>query len=269
VSLLVASLSACGGGTSKKTNADTPASKKVDTLQVDAKTLEKTAVLPKKDTPTQKLRQSLDSTGQQGQDSQNQAALFQTSQGQLPQGQQPGQVGQGGQTFPSPAVALDVTFPKRVVGKPNEVIDLSDARFVDAQPRTTSVFHVGGVHVPAGTRVEGHMNLTKGTASAFVAHRLVLSDGRAYLVQGGGWVASKEEQVTSANLLNIVAGAVVGAGAAALFDSLFGANDVNGWALGAGAVVGGVLGWQLFPNREDVVLVEQAAAARLVLEARP
>ncbi|MCA2962245.1 MAG: hypothetical protein IOD12_18480 [Silvanigrellales bacterium] len=47
------------------------------------------------------------------------------------------------------------------------------------------------------------------------------------------------------------------------------AGSAYGWAVGAGALVGGVLGWQLFPNREDVVLVEQASAARLVLEAHP
>lgn len=243
-------LGACGGEKSKETQKKSPGT--VDALALDGR-----------DTGSASQPQ-----GPQGPTAGGQSAYV----GQSGQGGQGGQGGHGGQgsvggQLPQPAHAVDMWFPMRIVGQASEVIDLSEARFQDAQPRTTTAFHLRGVVVPAGTRVEGHLNLTKGTASAFSAHRLVLSDGRSFVVKGGGWVSSKEETVTSANVLAIIGGAAVGAGAGALVDSILGNDGVSGWSVAAGAVVGGILGWQLFPNRSDVVVVEKSAGSRLVLEA--
>lgn len=163
----------------------------------------------------------------------------------------------------SPGIQVGIRFPKKIVGKPLEYIDLKAQNLADAQPVLTEGVKVRGYFIPAGTHVTGTVQMISGRTSTFQAERFQLTDGSSLALQGGGYVLSADQKLSSANVTNIALGALIGAGLATLIDHFTGATQVNPWVVVGGAVAGGIVGWQVFPSETDVIAIEKETLASI------
>lgn len=168
---------------------------------------------------------------------------------------------QGTQTYQ----VVGLRFPKKIVALPLEFIDLKTNERADAQPVLTSAITLRGKFVPAGTHVKGTLQALSGGSSTFQAEWLQLNNDESLALQGGGYIATEDSTMTSANGAAIAGGALVGGGIAALVDHFVGSSGVNGWAVSIGAVAGGIIGWQFFPESQNVIVIQKDELANVGL----
>jgi len=113
----------------------------------------------------------------------------------------------------------------------------------------------GRVAIPAHSLIEGQLEPVPG-GTQFVAHTLVLHSTNQHLsIAATSMVVTRKRTITNKNNSDITKGALVGAGAAALFGQIFGGRIKIGEILSGGAV--GALGGTLLRGRKskEVVLI--------------
>jgi hypothetical protein len=252
---------ACGGSSSKKSNdpkvGQTAKTQKTNlsNKQTGTDSTSNSSVV----TPTSTAPYQNTNTVQQGQTQQGQTQQGQTQQGQIPLGVT--QVGVAGYS------RLALRFPKKIVGLPEETIQISGEKLLEAAPLMTEPTTIRGMFVPGGSRVEGALILKAGTVSLFQPQWIHMSNGSSIAVDGLGALTTQDTKTSDPTIGGIAGGALVGAGAAALLDRfVFGSSKIEWWSVAAGAVVGGLVGTQIFRDSDQVVVVPQNTG--LVLGAR-
>ena len=160
---------------------------------------------------------------------------------------------------------VGMRFPKKIVAKPLEFVDFKDNSLANAQPVLSSSLTLRGIFIPAGTHVKGTLQLLSGGTSTFQAEWLQLDNGTSIALNGGGYIATEDSKMNSANAATIAAGALIGGGVAALVDHFLGSKNVSPWVVVGGAVAGGLIGWQVFPDETNVVVIQQDQLAKIGL----
>jgi hypothetical protein len=169
-----------------------------------------------------------------------------------------GQVGGGqfGQRFPDswrssslPAgTPIPVTLEEgaeRIIVTPDETADVTILVANDV------VTGSGRVAIRRGSQLEGQLRPT-GQGTQFIANTLILENGTRVPIDATSNIITDRETISRRNNPDILRGAIIGGGAAAILSGIFGRIDA--WEVLAGAGVG-VLAEVLLRGRREVEVV--------------
>lgn len=122
----------------------------------------------------------------------------------------------------------------------------------------------GQVLIPAGSSVVGTLQTTP-TGAQFLARELVLLNGTRLPMDAASGIISTTETITQGpNTGKLIAGTLVGAGAAAGIAAVTGDRTIKAYEVLPGAVVGAGLSL-LFPDRVDLYAINPNADLNLTL----
>lgn len=123
----------------------------------------------------------------------------------------------------------------------------------------------GKVLIPVNSDVVGQLQTTQGGAQ-FVASQIVLPDGAQLPVSANSELITKTETVTKgANVGRIIAGTVVGAGAAAGISGVTGDRVIKAEEVLPGAAVGALAGFFLGKDKVDLIVINPNTDLNLTL----
>ncbi len=123
----------------------------------------------------------------------------------------------------------------------------------------------GEVLIPAGTDVVGQLQIVQSGAQ-FVASEFVLPNGTRLPVSANSEVITKTETVTKgANVGRIIAGTVVGAGAAAGIAGVTGDRTIKAEEVLPGAAIGALAGYFLGRDKVDLIAINPNTDLTLTL----
>lgn len=125
----------------------------------------------------------------------------------------------------------------------------------------------GRVIVPANTQVVGELRL-EGEGARFYAKELVLSNGSSVPISATSAVVTNTQRVTKgANVVEILAGTALGAGAAAAITGLTGDRVVEPETVLGGGAAGAVAGFLLGRDRVTLISINPNTDLALTLNA--
>jgi hypothetical protein len=125
----------------------------------------------------------------------------------------------------------------------------------------------GRILIPADSRVMGELRVTNGGAQ-FYAQELVLTDRTRLPISATSSVIRTTEQVRkSANLLEVLAGAVLGAGAAAGVSAVTGDQTITSEEVLGGGAAGALGGLYLGRNEVTLISIDPSTDLSLTLDA--
>lgn len=189
------------------------------------------------------------------------------SQGQVAKINSPYIVGQTQQPNPPAQVAIPAgtTIPvaydkaEKIVLLPEETVPLS-------LKVTQSITTTGGrVLIPAGSTVEGELR-PQGEGSQFVAKQLVLTNGTRLSMNAQSQTITETETIRKGiNVGTVLAGAVVGSGAATAIAGVTGDRTIEALEVLAGTAAGTVAGVLLGRQKVDVIVVDADTDMALTL----
>jgi hypothetical protein len=129
------------------------------------------------------------------------------------------------------------------------------------------VVHSGRVLIPANSRVAGELRL-EGDGARFHAKELILSNNTTIPISATSALVTNTQRVTKgANVVEILAGAALGAGAAAAITGLTGDRVVEPETVLGGGAVGAVAGFLLGRDRVTLISINPNTDLALTLNA--
>jgi hypothetical protein len=127
---------------------------------------------------------------------------------------------QRGQVLSGTNIPVRYTAAERIVVAPNETADVTLTVAADVRDSQ------GAVAIPAGSLVNGQLVPSNG-GSQFVA-RSVVVNGQAYALSATSGVVQTKKNLRDPNIAQIIGGAALGSGAAAVIGGTTGNRTVNG-----------------------------------------